>query len=97
MRIGNKEFKFSRFDVILAFILTFAVSLIAADMWLVMNGYGEFSSPVFTFAGTITGGEIVAFSIYQIAKEVTENTPKTLRGKHSYINDLEEENDGKTE
>lgn len=90
----------TRFDVILAFILSFAVAIIVADAWLVVNGFEQLSPSVWTFAGTLTGGEIVAFSLYQIAKEITGSKAtkqKVLASKHAYIGQLqeEEEQDGR--
>jgi len=82
----------SRFDVILVFILAFAVFLVCVNEWNIINGHEQLAANVWTFGGTITGGEIVAFSLYQISKKVMDaKAPATLKAKHGYVKDAEEE------
>lgn len=86
----------SKFDAILLFCFALTVAAIGADMWLIVNGFEQFRTEVWTFLMAAVTGEIVLFSLYQIVKEKQGSIPKTTRAKHALIDEMEEE-DGKAE
>ena len=79
----------SKFDLILLFIFALIVAICGTNAWLIVNGHEQFAPGFWTFATAVCAGEIVMFSLYRIAKG--KSAPKSIRGKHSIIDDLENE------
>ncbi|WP_418252071.1 hypothetical protein [Gordonibacter urolithinfaciens] len=77
----------SKFDLILLFIFALIVAVCGANVWLIVHGYEQFTAGFWTFATAVCAGEVVTFSLYRIAKG--RGVPKSIKGKHSIIDDLE--------
>lgn len=79
----------SRFDLILLFIFALIVGICGVNAWLIVHGFEQFVPGFWTFATAVCTGELVTFSLYRIAKG--RGVPSGIKGKHSIINDLENE------
>lgn len=82
-----------KFDLILLYCFSFAVYLVTANFYCVIHEFEQFSAGVWTFATAAVTGEIVMFSLYQIAKKKNLSIPKFTRGKHQSIDEMESENE----
>lgn len=78
----------SKFDIILLFCFTLTVSVVGANFWLVYNGFEQFEAPFWTFLTAAVTGEIVMFSLYEIATKARMKTPRNIRAKHATLNDM---------
>lgn len=86
----------SKFDIILLFVAALIVTAMLLDFWLVINGMPQFDAGVWTLITAVSTGEVVTFSVYRIIKNKGESLPKTLLGKHSAIQEMEDEDEHKT-
>lgn len=87
----------SKFDVILLFCFTCTVLAGAGEFYLITHGLIGFSSGFWTFLMAAVTGEIVMFSLYEIATKARLKTPRNVKGKHAFISDMAEEDESKKE
>ncbi len=85
----------SKFDVILLFCFTCTVAAGAGEFWLQYNGYVGFGGGFWTFLTAAVTGEIVMFSLYEIATKARLKTPRNIRAKHATLNDMATEDEEK--
>lgn len=87
----------SKFDIILLYCFTLTVVVIAANFYLITHEYMPFDSSMWQFLTAAVTGEIIMFSLYEIATKARLKTPKNAKGKHAYIADIAAEDESKKE
>lgn len=81
------------FKLVLLYCFAFAVAIVAMDFYLIVHGYEQFSQPVWAYATAGTTGEIIMFTVYQIAKKSGAKIPRFFRNRHTEVNEMEEDNE----
>ena len=87
----------SKFDIILLYCFTLTVAVIGANFYLITHGYMPFDGSMWSFLTAAVTGEIIMFSLYEIATKARMKTPKNIKGKHAYISDIAAEDEAKKE